>query len=89
MANKKMKELTYVLLDKYNEKCTLAPIALEILEYLKKQNKKIALVSNETGPPKVFYKHLKRLGIDNYFDSIIWSSEVGFRKPSNKYLKLL
>ena len=88
LDQKKVAELTYLLLDRYNEKCTVAPFAIEILDHLKEQNKKIVLVSNVTGPPKVFYKHLKRLGIDHYFHTIIWSSEVGYRKPSQEIFKI-
>lgn len=77
-----------LLLEKFNENCLLKPHSIEILETLKKRNKDLILVSNVTGPTEVFYNQLQRLDIEKYFSTIIWSSEVGFRKPAPEIFEI-
>jgi FMN phosphatase YigB (HAD superfamily) len=42
---------------------------------------KLALISNFTYAP-VIYKSLRKLGINNFFNVVVVSEEVGWRKPS-------
>lgn len=56
--------------------------SLPLLEALHKQGTTLILLSNVTGPTEVFQRDLSERGLAKYFDSIIWSSEIGFRKPS-------
>lgn len=60
---------------------------LELREGAKKlikqaqQRGKVALISNFTYAP-VIYKSLRKVGINEFFNAIIVSEEVGWRKPS-------
>jgi HAD superfamily hydrolase (TIGR01549 family) len=47
------------------------------------QQCKIGLISNFTYAP-VIYKSLRKLGIDEFFNVVVVSEEVGWRKPSSK-----
>ncbi len=44
---------------------------------------KVALISNFTHAP-VIYKSLRKIGISEYFDVVVVSDEVGWRKPCGK-----
>jgi putative hydrolase of the HAD superfamily len=55
------------------------PEAIPVLTTLK-QNKMIGLVSNFDHPPHV-RRILSNYGLENFFDTIIISSEVGVKKP--------
>jgi len=61
--------------------------ALELREGAKKlikqaqQRSKVALISNFTYAP-VIYKSLRKVGINEFFNAVIVSEEVGCRKPS-------
>ena len=56
--------------------------SLPLLESLRNQNVKLALLSNMTGETSVFQRSLENHGLSKYFDSIVWSPQVGYRKPS-------
>ena len=45
-------------------------------------NCKVGLISNFTHAP-VIYKSLRQLGINGFFDAVVVSEEVGWRKPSS------
>ncbi len=48
-----------------------------------KEQCKVALISNFTHAP-VIYKSLRKMGISEFFDVVVVSEEVGWRKPSAK-----
>ncbi len=52
----------------------------EVLEYLVKKSKRIALVSN-TSQGDLERKFLEKYGLLKYFDALFFSSEEGYRKP--------
>ncbi|GIA26009.1 TPA: HAD family hydrolase [Vibrio cholerae] len=62
--------------------------SLPLLSSLQKQGTKLILLSNVTGPTEVFQRDLSERGLAKYFDSIIWSSEIGFRKPSREAFEI-
>ena len=55
--------------------------AKKLIKQSKKQGK-VGLVSNFTYAP-VIYKSLRKLGISEFFNTIVVSEEVGWRKPSS------
>lgn len=59
--------------------------SLECLKTLKKRGHKLAVVSNN--PPKI-RNVVKKLGLADFFDEIILSSEVGLEKPDPEILRL-
>ncbi|GLO63291.1 hypothetical protein MACH09_37990 [Vibrio sp. MACH09] len=62
--------------------------SLPLLEALHKQGTTLILLSNVTGPTEVFQRDLSERGLAKYFNSIIWSSEIGFRKPSSQAFEI-
>ncbi|MER2494913.1 HAD family hydrolase [Vibrio neptunius] len=62
--------------------------SIPLLEALHNQGKKLILLSNVTGSTEVFQRDLMNRGLAKYFDSIIWSSEIGFRKPSRQAFEI-
>ncbi|WP_070962565.1 HAD family hydrolase [Vibrio sonorensis] len=58
--------------------------SIPLLEALSNQGTKLTLLSNVTGSSEVFQRDITARGLSKYFDSIIWSSEIGFRKPSRQ-----
>ena len=53
----------------------------ELLSELKHRGMKLGLLSNVTGPYEIFQKDLEHRGLAKYFDAIVWSSAIGYRKP--------
>ncbi|MEM3765415.1 MAG: HAD family hydrolase [Candidatus Bathyarchaeia archaeon] len=59
---------------------------LPTLQKLKLMGYKMALVSNTTwgSPANLWLEHLKQLGLDKYFDAIVFCRDVGWRKPAKQ-----
>jgi len=55
--------------------------APEILDQLKSCGYKLALVSNTIFPGDFHRRELKRFGLIDFFDHLLFSCEVGFKKP--------
>lgn len=60
-----------------------APIepALAALDRLREQRVRTGLCSNAPYPPALMYEQLERLDLRRYFDAVLFSSEIGWRKP--------
>jgi len=58
-----------------------------LLSDLKEKNIKLALLGNMTGPAQIFHDDLIHKGLNDYFDCITWSCEIGYRKPSKEAFK--
>lgn len=68
------------------EEKALMPGAVELLTTLKSQGAKMAVVSN--GFKEIQYGKLERSGILDFFDAIVISDEVGYRKPSPNMFRI-
>ncbi|MGA8207922.1 MAG: HAD family hydrolase, partial [Candidatus Dormiibacterota bacterium] len=55
--------------------------ALRVLDQLKARGVRIGLCSNAPYPPALMYEQLDRLDLRRYFDAVLFSSEIGWRKP--------
>lgn len=66
----------------------LNPDARETLQWLRKQNMRIGLICN-TGitPGFALRRFLSQIGIAEFFDSMIFSDEVGIRKPDPRIFR--
>ena len=62
--------------------------SIDLLTFLKQKKIKIVLISNMTGPHEIYYQDLINKKIYNFFDKIVWSCEVNFRKPSTEIFKI-
>lgn len=64
--------------------------AMDLLSYIKKRGLYIGMISNTAWPGYLHEADLRRFGILNFFDSRIWTSEEGIRKPhKGLFLKAL
>ena len=61
----------------------------ELLRTLFGKNIPLALASNTTGPSRYFEERLEELGIRQYFQLVVFSSDVGSRKPSQHFFDRL
>lgn len=67
----------------------LNPDVPNLLRWLKHRNKKIGLISNVGRTPGFsLLKFLQEKGVDEYFDVMIFSDEVGIRKPNPEIFHL-
>ncbi|MCJ7496574.1 MAG: HAD family hydrolase [candidate division Zixibacteria bacterium] len=63
------------------EQLTLIDSAVETLRYFKEEGYIVGLISNTIFPARYHLKELERFGLLPYFDSVLFSSEVGYKKP--------
>lgn len=61
--------------------CIVKPYSIPLLMHLKEKKIPLALVSNMTGPVELFDEGLENKGLATFFDVVVWSSAVNFRKP--------
>lgn len=61
--------------------------ATELMRALKMRGFKMGIVSNTPFPGNFFKKDLERFGLLHYFQTLVWSSEFGRRKPSPDIFK--
>lgn len=61
---------------------------IPLLTKLKRESLKLALLGNMTGPPQIFHDDLNHKGLTHFFNCIMWSSEIGYRKPSKEAFKI-
>ncbi len=69
-------------LDILPTKTSLKPYAEELLNYFKKSSKTVTLISN--GFTTIQEKKMKSANLNDYFDHIIYSENVGALKPDKK-----
>ena len=70
------------------EQLTIFDDTLPVLAELRKQGKKLGLISNTIFPENYHQRELERFGLQGFFDFTIFSSSFGFRKPhASIYLK--
>jgi len=55
--------------------------AREVLSRLKERGIRLALCSNAPFPPRQMHEQLERFQLVGYFDAVLFSSEIGWRKP--------
>lgn len=65
------------------------PQVIELLSELKGMGIKLGLLSNVTGPHEIFQRDLDARGLTKYFDSVVWSSAIGYRKPSRRSFEII
>ena len=66
--------------EQWKNATTLYPGAKNILKYCKGKGLKIAVISNSTRG--FFRKLIRKLGIEQYFDFVLISQEIGYEKSS-------
>ncbi len=74
-------------LEAFLRDCRVAPYTIPLLESLQAKVP-LGLVSNVTGPSEIFEHDLRKKGLRPYFQAVVWSSQVGVRKPNPLIFKL-
>ncbi len=57
------------------------PQSVPLLQELSDRGFRLGLLSNVTGPASLFQDDLRFRGMAQFFDEVVWSSAIGFRKP--------
>lgn len=55
--------------------------ACQVLSRLRTRGMRLGLCSNAPYPPALMGEQLERLGLSQYFDAVLFTSEIGWRKP--------
>src|SRR5438093_3345634 len=80
------RDLLYALLDQeqrcWDRALVLVPDALETLDRLRARGLRTAVASNAPFPPEMMRRQLAGNGIGQRVDAIVFSAEVGRRKPA-------
>lgn len=72
-------EVSRAFMDGFKLYTTILPGAREMLDYLTRSGYRLAVVSNSLGPNTRI--DLETTGLTDYFEQIVISSDVGWRKP--------
>lgn len=83
--NHQPSDLHEFFLDNCSNRTEVLPYCHEALSYLKEKYP-LAIITN--GFPEAQYPKMKASSLDQYFDEIIISQEVGFRKPEREIYDL-
>ena len=79
-------ELRYEILDAeqqvWDEVAAVDPEARDVLGWLSEHGVKSALCSNAPFPPEMMLRQVARNGIASLVDAVVFSSELGLRKPA-------
>jgi HAD superfamily hydrolase (TIGR01549 family) len=65
----------------------LAPDAVETLDGLRARGVRTALASNAPFPPAMMHRQVRRHGLAERLDAILFSSEIGRRKPAPDFYR--
>lgn len=79
-----IEEIYYFGFGKYTSLVNDAP---QLLEFLKNRGMKMGIISNTPFPGLFFQRDLEKFGLLPYFQTLVWSSEFGKRKPSPAIFK--
>jgi HAD superfamily hydrolase (TIGR01549 family) len=70
--------------DAWVEGMRVAPGVVPTLESLRRGGLRLGLCSNAAWRPASLHRQLERLGLDHLLDAAVFSSAVGWRKPSRR-----
>jgi putative hydrolase of the HAD superfamily len=68
-------------LQQFTSQCRVEPYTLPLLRKLQLAQLPTGLISNVTGPADIFDADLQAKGLALFFQTVVWSSAVGCRKP--------
>lgn len=77
-----VERLCHAHLKQFVDYCSVEPYSISLLTELKRKNIPLGLISNVTGPAEIFDMDLRDKGLTSFFDVIVWSSAVNYRKPN-------
>jgi putative hydrolase of the HAD superfamily len=68
-------------LSAFVNRCQVQSYTIPLLTALRRESIPLGLISNITGPPEIFAADLRAKDLMPYFQTVVWSSTVGYRKP--------
>ena len=80
--------LCRVHLTEFTKNCELEPYSIPLLMTIQEANIPLGLVSNVTGPVDIFEKDLSEKGLARFFSVVVWSADVGYRKPNPRIYEI-
>jgi putative hydrolase of the HAD superfamily len=88
LSSDEVEHLCRAHLTEFVKKCELEPYSISLLKSIQQVNIPLGLVSNVTGPIEIFEKDLREKGLAFFFQVVVWSSGVGYRKPNPKIYEI-
>lgn len=82
-----LEELISLISGKVHEQTVVIEGAVEFLSFLKEKGIKVGLISNTQLPRALVEESMEKSGLLPYFDSLVLSSEVSWRKPYPEIFK--
>ncbi len=83
-----VERLCHAHLKQFVSSCRVEPYSIPLLAKIKEKNIPLGLVSNVTGPAEIFDTDLRNKGLASFFQVIVWSSTVNYRKPDERVFRL-
>jgi putative hydrolase of the HAD superfamily len=74
-------------LRQFLSECQVEPYSIPLLAALRQVGIPLGLVSNVTGPADLFDLDLREKGLASFFQIVVWSSAIGFRKPDSRIFR--
>jgi putative hydrolase of the HAD superfamily len=87
LVSGEIEELAQVWWDAYEPHVGFYKDVTETLQALKSRGLKVGLISNTLWPAYILKEELVRRGHSRWFDLMLFSPEVGFRKPSRRIFR--
>jgi putative hydrolase of the HAD superfamily len=75
-------------LKEFTKRCKLEPYSIPLMMRIQAANIPLGLVSNVTGPADIFERDLSEKGLARYFSVVVWSANVGYRKPNPRIFEI-
>ena len=88
LASAEVEQLCRAHLTEFVKRCELEPDSILLLKSIQQANIPLGLVSNVTGPVEIFEMDLTEKGLADFFQVVVWSSGVGYRKPNPKIYEI-
>jgi HAD superfamily hydrolase (TIGR01549 family) len=79
-----VEQLCRAHLKQFVSEASVEPYSIPLLAELKTANIPLGLVSNMTGPAEIFDADLRDKGLAAFFEVIVWSCAVKYRKPDKR-----
>ena len=75
-------------LTEFAKNCELELYSIPLLVSIQGTDTPLGLVSNVTGPVDIFERDLSEKGLARFFSVVVWSADVGCRKPNPRVFEI-
>ena len=88
LSQHELEEMVWQWYDPLSNTARVAAELRDVLDWLRRLNLKLGIISNTFVPGTILDRHLAREGLLDYFPVRIYSCDTRFRKPSRKIFRL-